>query len=94
MTIISRQLDQWILIGDDIRVSPTDIDPLGVRLIAKGRTLGGPNDGERFESVHELTVGQSCHLGPHVAVTVLEVRGDVVRLGVLSPAHVEVNRKD
>jgi sRNA-binding carbon storage regulator CsrA len=94
MTLFTRQVDQWIIIGDDIRVSPTDVDAQGVRLVAHGRILGGPNDGAPFNTVHELTVGQSCHFGPHVAVTVVEVRGETVRLGVLAPAHVPVYRKE
>lgn len=94
MTVFTRQIDQWIAIGDDIRVSPTDVDAQGIRLIARGRILGGPHDGEPFNTAHELSAGQSCHFGPHVAVTVVEIRGQTVRLGVLAPAHVPVYRKE
>jgi hypothetical protein len=51
------KVDQEISIGRDIRVSPTDIDAYGVRLIARGRVLGGPRDGDAFETVHELLPG-------------------------------------
>ena len=94
MTVISRDVDQWILIGQDIRVSPTDIDAQGVRLVARGRVLGGPDDGATFDIRHELAIGQTWHLGPHVVVSLVEVRGDSARLGVLAPAHIDVQTKE
>ena len=94
MTVISRHVDQWILIGQDIRVAPTDIDPQGVRLVARGRVLGGPDDGATFESAHELTIGQACHLGSHVTVTLVDVRGSSARLGVLAPQHIDIQTKE
>jgi sRNA-binding carbon storage regulator CsrA len=94
MTVISRHVDQWLLIGQDIRVSPTDIDQAGVRLVARGRVLGGPEDGATFDTRHELAVGQQWHIGPHVVVTLVEVRGDTARLGVLAPAHIDVQTKE
>ena len=94
MKTITRKIDQWILIGTDIRMSPTDIDSKTVRLVGRGRLLGGPNDGKTFDVVHELTAGQSCHFGPHVAVTAVDIRGDIVRLGVMVPAHIEVVAKE
>ena len=94
MVVLTRQVDQWIMIGRDIRVSPTDIDAHGVRLVARGRILGGPIDGAKFSTVHELSVGQSCQITPHVAITLLEVRGDTARLGILSPSHVPACSKE
>ncbi len=94
MTILSRLVDQWIVIGGDIRVSPTDIDAQGVRLIARGRVMGGPRDGDSFDSAYELAIGQSCHLGPHVAVTLMEVLGETARIGVLAPQHIPVFAKE
>ncbi len=84
------KVDQWLTIGSDLRVSPTDIDAKGVRLIARGRILGGANDGEPFEKVYEMTVGSSANLSPHVAVTLVEVRGAVARVDVFAPANVSV----
>jgi len=94
MKVISRHVDQWILVGQDIRVSPTDIDQQGVRLVARGRMLGGPEDGATFDTRHELAVGQTWHLGPHVAISLVEVRGDTARIGVLVPAHIDVQTKE
>jgi carbon storage regulator len=37
---------------------------------------------------------QSIMIGQDVVVTVLEVRGDQVRLGIQAPRHVEVHREE
>jgi carbon storage regulator len=39
-------------------------------------------------------VGESVVIGEDVVVTVLEVRGDVVRVGVDAPRHVAVHRQE
>ncbi|WP_370250514.1 carbon storage regulator CsrA [Nocardioides sp.] len=39
-------------------------------------------------------VGESLQIGDDVVVTVLEVRGDVVRLGIAAPRSVAVNRSE
>ncbi len=84
------KVDQEIAIGRDIRVSPTDIDSYGVRLVARGRVLGGPKDGDTFESKHELLPGGSVNFGPHVVVTLIEVIDNVARFGVFAPTNVAV----
>jgi sRNA-binding carbon storage regulator CsrA len=94
MTIISRQVDQWVVIGSDLLVGPTDIDAKTVRLLAKGHWIGGPQDGEVFQAAHELSKGQSVQLGPMIVVTVVDILGQRVRLGVLAPAHLSVGRKE
>ena len=39
-------------------------------------------------------VGESVVIGDDVVVTVLEVRGDVIRVGVDAPRHVAVHRRE
>ena len=39
-------------------------------------------------------VGESVVLGDDITVTVLEVRGDVVRVGIDAPRSVQVNRAE
>ncbi len=90
MTHVSLRVDDSVRIGQGITVTPTDVDPDGVRVRARGRTAGGANDGEPFDAYHELVVGQSLHLGPHVVVTLVAVRGDAARLGVFAPPHMPV----
>ncbi len=84
------KVDQTVSIGRDIRITPSDIDSKGVRLVTRGRVLGGANDGATFENVLEMTIGTSVHLGPHVVVTLVEVRGNVALLDVFAPANVLV----
>ncbi|HTL28349.1 MAG TPA: carbon storage regulator [Tepidisphaeraceae bacterium] len=94
MFVLTRGVDEWIVIGDDILISPTDIDENSVRVIAKGRMLGGSSDGGTFQQVHELTRGQSFPIGPMIVVTLVDVRGDKVRLGINVPQHLAVHRKE
>ena len=94
MLAITRKVDQWVQIGQSISVSPTDIDAKTVRLIARGRVIGGAADGAAFEKTAEVAVGGEMRLGEHVVVSVLAIGGDEVRLGVQSPKHVRVGRKE
>jgi sRNA-binding carbon storage regulator CsrA len=94
MLAITRRVDQWVQIGESIAVAPTDIDDDAVRLIARGRVLGGAEDGAAFEKTAEVSVGGEMRLGDHVVVSVLAIHGDEVRLGVQSPKHVRVGRKE
>lgn len=92
MYVVTRRVDEWIAIGEGIHVSPTDIDPGGARFIVRGRMLGGAEDGAVFESAYELARGQSFHIGDLVIVTLLEVLGDKVRVGINCPKHLPVGR--
>lgn len=38
--------------------------------------------------------GESVHVGDDVVVTVLEVRGDVIRLGIRAPRSIQVHREE
>ncbi len=40
------------------------------------------------------TPGEAIHIGDDVTVTVLEVRGDQVRLGIDAPRHIPVHRSE
>ena len=96
MILLNRQLDRVMMIGRDVRVRATDVDRAGARVIAEGRIIGGPDDGERFHTVHELRQGQSFVVGPNVTVTLMEVYPDEqeVRFGVLCPQHIPVMRQE
>jgi carbon storage regulator CsrA len=94
MQTITRAVDQGILIGHEILVSPTDIDAKSVRILARGRMLGGPEDGGTFQSVHELSRGQSFAIGPCIVVAVIDIAGQQVKLGVHAPPHLGVHRKE
>ncbi|GGK18307.1 hypothetical protein GCM10010124_08610 [Pilimelia terevasa] len=38
--------------------------------------------------------GESVHIGDEVVVTVLETRGDVVRIGIRAPREIQVHREE
>jgi sRNA-binding carbon storage regulator CsrA len=90
MTRIQIKVDHWLSIGRDIRLTATDVDDRGVRLIARGRVLGGHSDGQPFDSIHEMAVGNSINLGPHVAVTLVSVRGETATLGIFAPPNLVI----
>src|SRR5688500_7935718 len=94
MLAITRRVDQWVQIGQSIAVAPTDIDAKSVRLIARGRVIGGPEDGAAFEKTAEVAVGGAMRLGEHVVVSVLAIHDDGVRLGLQAPKHGRVDRKE
>ena len=94
MLTITREVDQWIQIGDGLFVSPTDIDAQGVRLFAKGRVLGGEEDGATFSKAADLAIGGELRLGPSVVITVVGLVRDAVRLGVQAPRNISVHRKE
>lgn len=40
------------------------------------------------------TTGESIHIGPDVTVTIIDVRGDRVRVGIEAPRDVVVHRHE
>ena len=39
-------------------------------------------------------VGESLVIGDDVVVTILELRGDIVRVGIDAPRHIQVRRQE
>lgn len=39
-------------------------------------------------------IGESIHIGPDVVVTVTQIRGNQVSIGVDAPRHITVNREE
>jgi len=90
MTTCVVQVDQPVQIGQSLRVTVTDIDPAGVRLRVRGRVVGGPNDGESVQAAHELGVGKSINISPHVVIALAEIdKADAV-LKVFAPSTMAV----
>ena len=83
-------IDRHVFIGDGIECWITDVDSAGIRLVARGRLLGGPKDGEAFHSTYELLRAQSVHLGPHVVITLIDCVNDTARVDIFTPAHISV----
>lgn len=94
MKMLTRRADESILIGEHLKVTVTDVDKAGVRLMIDGELVGGPDDGMTIREARELAVGGELRLGTLVTLTVAEVRGELARIGVVSPPHVTVKRKE
>lgn len=92
MTTCVVQVDEPVQIGQSLRVTVTDIDPAGVRLTVRGRVVGGPSDGESIQTAHELGVGKSINISPHVAVALAEIDGNDAVLKIFAPPAMPVTR--
>ncbi len=90
MTRLTCKVDQLVAIGREIVVVPTDIDVRIVRLLARGRQFGGPNDGASFESIHELSRGQSISVGQNIAIMLIDIAAKEATIGVLAPKGIAV----
>jgi sRNA-binding carbon storage regulator CsrA len=94
MIVVSRKVDECVQVGTDVLVGPTDIDARLVRILVRGRMIGGSSDGLPFEAAHEMSRGQSFPIGPFVIVTCLDIRPPEVRLGFDAPRHLPVHTKE
>ena len=59
-----------------------------------GRAAGGRHGGEDSVLVLTRRANQSIMIGHEIVVTVLEVRGDQVRLGIKAPRSIDVHREE
>lgn len=97
MIILNRQIDEGIVIGEKLRVTPTDIDGVGVRFLVRGELLGGADDGLTIDRSYELAVGSSLRLGTLVNITLMKTLLDAPRraqFGIQVPPNVVVQRKE
>lgn len=107
MTILSRQVDEWIVIGEKLTLSPTDIDASGVRIVVRGHLIGGAEDGLAVDRAHELAIGSSIRLGELVTVTLMKIgHGDDAKpaptapaapravFGIQAPPNLTIHRKE
>ncbi len=92
MTTCVVQVDQPVQIGQSLRVTVTDIDPAGVRLLVDGRIIGGPNDGEPVHAAYELGVGKSINVSPNIAIALAEIDNADAVLKVFAPSAIGVSR--
>jgi hypothetical protein len=70
--ILNRQVDEWIVIGERLRLAPTDIDSGGARIIVRGELIGGADDGAPIDRSYELAIGSSLRLGALVNITLMK----------------------
>jgi sRNA-binding carbon storage regulator CsrA len=96
MTVISRKLDETILIGRNLAVTVTDVDDAGVRVHVRGELVGGAQDGERVDRAYELGSAGELRLGSLITLAIARVATNEPRvyLTVVAPASFEVFRKE
>ncbi len=97
MIILNRQIDEPIVIGEKLRVSPTDVDTGGVRIHVCGEFVGGADDGLAVDRAYELAVGSSLRLGTLVNLTLMKVMLDApkrAQFGIQVPPNMVVQRKE
>jgi sRNA-binding carbon storage regulator CsrA len=100
MTILSRQVDEWIVIGEKLMLAPTDIDPAGVRVRVRGELMGGADDGLVVDRPHELAIGSSIGLGTLINLTLMKIeepgQPQLPRavFGIQAPPNVTIHRKE
>ena len=70
--------------------------PVLVTTPGRPRLTGRRRPGTYAEAVLVLTrrIGESLVIGDEIVLRVLDVKGDVVRLGVDAPRHVKVHRQE
>ncbi|HRK30415.1 MAG TPA: hypothetical protein PLD59_04995 [Tepidisphaeraceae bacterium] len=97
MIILNRQVDEGILIGEKLRVTPTDLDANGARIHVRGELVGGADDGLTIDRAYELAVGSSIRLGTLVNITLMKVMLDAprrVQFGIQVPPNLTVHQKE
>ena len=67
--------------------------PLGQPTYARANSRPAPAGGEPV-LVLSRRIGESIIIGDDIVVTVLEVRGDVVRVGIAAPRSIRVHREE
>jgi len=94
MLVLSRQIDESVMIGRKLMVTLTDVDARSVQIRVRGELIGGADDGLSIDRVFELAVGSNQMLGPLVNVILVELIGAKARFGFIYPRHISVHRKE
>jgi carbon storage regulator CsrA len=87
MLVISRQVGDAVMIGQDLEVAVVSIEPEAVTLCVR-HSGGGP------ESVHRVARDAVLELPLHTSCTPVDIRSDKVRLGLTCPKELSVHRKE
>ncbi len=94
MLVLVRQVDEWIMIGDDVLVGPSVVDSHRIRLTVNGRVSGGARDGAPFTKTVDLSTDDDLELAPNVSVKVVQILPPKVRIGVIAPKTMSIHRKE
>lgn len=100
MLVLSRQAGQTVIIGEDLFVTVDKILSQAGQLsvCAPARVIKGVSGTvlEKRANVAAILLARDEHvdLGPEIRVTVVDIRGDKLRLGIDSPPELPVHRKE
>ncbi len=89
MLVLSRQVDETVLIGDAIAVTVVSINPEGATLHVRYR-----DKNHRLEQKLALEIDDRLEITDDIYVSVLDIRGDKIRLAVVAPKTMAVHRKE
>ena len=92
MVVISRQTNESVMFGDDLLVTVMQIR--GTTAALRAVALRRP--GAEVQGACDYTLGRddSRELAPGILCTVVDVRGDKVRLGFETASKISVHRKE
>ena len=93
MIVISRQVADAIMVGEDVEVGVVAIEPAAVTLSVRHSAVGGRLT---LEDSFQQVAGRDAVISlPAVGVcTIVDIRGDKVRLGMDAPKDVSIHRKE
>jgi carbon storage regulator CsrA len=94
MLVVQRNVNEWMQLGDDVLVGPTEIGAERVRLVVRGHVFGPSEDGTMVMHSTELGIGESVSVAPGAWVTVMALFPQKVRLGFDVPETMSVHRKE
>jgi carbon storage regulator len=100
MLVLSRQVGQTIMIGDDIFVTVDEVfsDAARIRVCASAGIIEPLTDNVLEKRTNTATMllhrDMLIRLGPDVTLTVVGLRGDKVRVGIQNPPDMPVHRKE
>jgi len=98
MLVLSRRQDESIIVGDDFLVTVLEIKQNRVRLLITSKTadqvikLPFPLRSAASATASGQGAGEAIILGKDVAVEVVDIRGDKVRLGFMMPIGMSLHR--
>jgi carbon storage regulator CsrA len=89
MLVLSRQVDETVMIGDSISVTVVSIGSEIATLFVRYR-----DETQRVEQKLALEVDDRLEITNDIHVYVVEIRQDKVRLGIVAPAVFAVHRRE
>jgi carbon storage regulator len=102
MLVLSRQRDESILIGDNIKITIVDIRDDKVRLGIDAPKEIPVHRQEVFDDIQRSTQmlvlsrqrDESIIIANNIKITIVDIRDDKVRLGLDVPNHISVHRQE